>query len=59
MAVHLKIQPACLRVVTAVRRVWPESAPLFLRISATDWIDGGGTWHNPSNSRETCRSASA
>src|SRR5580704_6905931 len=28
-------------VVTAVRRVWPESAPLFLRISATDWIDGG------------------
>jgi 2,4-dienoyl-CoA reductase-like NADH-dependent reductase (Old Yellow Enzyme family) len=28
-------------VVTAVRSVWPESAPLFLRISATDWIDGG------------------
>ena len=28
-------------VITAVRRVWPESAPLFLRISATDWIDGG------------------
>ena len=28
-------------VVTAVRRVWPESAPLFLRISATDWIEGG------------------
>jgi len=27
-------------VVTAVRRVW-QSAPLFLRISATDWIDGG------------------
>jgi 2,4-dienoyl-CoA reductase-like NADH-dependent reductase (Old Yellow Enzyme family) len=25
----------------AVRRVWPESAPLFRRISATDWIDGG------------------
>src|SRR6267143_454497 len=25
----------------AARRVWPESAPLFLRISATDWIDGG------------------
>jgi len=38
-------------VVTAVRRVWPESAPLFLRISATDWIDGGWDWHNPSNSR--------
>jgi 2,4-dienoyl-CoA reductase-like NADH-dependent reductase (Old Yellow Enzyme family) len=28
-------------VVTAIRRVWPESAPLFLRISATDWIEGG------------------
>jgi len=28
-------------VVSAIRRVWPESAPLFLRISATDWIDGG------------------
>jgi 2,4-dienoyl-CoA reductase-like NADH-dependent reductase (Old Yellow Enzyme family) len=28
-------------VITAVRRVWPESAPLFLRISATDWIEGG------------------
>jgi 2,4-dienoyl-CoA reductase-like NADH-dependent reductase (Old Yellow Enzyme family) len=28
-------------VVVAVRRVWPESAPLFLRISATDWIEGG------------------
>src|SRR5260370_3832886 len=24
-----------------MRRVWPESAPLFLRISSTDWIDGG------------------
>jgi 2,4-dienoyl-CoA reductase-like NADH-dependent reductase (Old Yellow Enzyme family) len=28
-------------VVTAIRRVWPESAPLFLRISSTDWLDGG------------------
>jgi len=28
-------------VIAAVRRVWPESAPLFLRISATDWIEGG------------------
>ena len=30
-------------VVTAVRRVWPERYPLFLRISATDWTDGGWT----------------
>ena len=28
-------------VVGAVRRVWPERAPLFVRISATDWVDGG------------------
>ncbi|MFA5909643.1 MAG: NADH:flavin oxidoreductase/NADH oxidase [Vicinamibacterales bacterium] len=28
-------------VVTAVRGVWPEQLPLFVRISATDWIEGG------------------
>jgi 2,4-dienoyl-CoA reductase-like NADH-dependent reductase (Old Yellow Enzyme family) len=28
-------------VVRAVRAVWPEQAPLFVRISATDWVDGG------------------
>lgn len=28
-------------VVEAVRRVWPERFPLFLRISATDWVGGG------------------
>ena len=28
-------------VVQAVRRSWPKGAPLFVRISATDWIDGG------------------
>jgi 2,4-dienoyl-CoA reductase-like NADH-dependent reductase (Old Yellow Enzyme family) len=27
--------------VAAVRRVWPEEKPLWLRISATDWVDGG------------------
>jgi 2,4-dienoyl-CoA reductase-like NADH-dependent reductase (Old Yellow Enzyme family) len=30
-------------VVTAVRRVWPDSCPLFTRISATDWVEGGWT----------------
>jgi len=30
-------------VVTAVRKVWPEEYPLFLRISATDWVEGGWT----------------
>ncbi len=28
-------------VVRAVRRVWPERLPLFVRLSATDWADGG------------------
>lgn len=30
-----------LEVVDAVRREWPESLPLFVRISVTDWADGG------------------
>jgi 2,4-dienoyl-CoA reductase-like NADH-dependent reductase (Old Yellow Enzyme family) len=28
-------------VVEAVRREWPERLPLFVRISATDWVEGG------------------
>lgn len=28
-------------VVEAVRQVWPERCPLFVRISATDWVEGG------------------
>jgi 2,4-dienoyl-CoA reductase-like NADH-dependent reductase (Old Yellow Enzyme family) len=31
----------CLEIVDAVRRVWPEGRPLFVRISATDWTAGG------------------
>ena len=30
-----------LEVFTAVRKVWPESKPLGVRISASDWIEGG------------------
>ncbi len=30
-------------VVECVRRRWPERLPLFLRISATDWVEGGWT----------------
>ena len=30
-------------VVDAVRRVWPEKYPLFLRVSASDWTEGGWT----------------
>jgi 2,4-dienoyl-CoA reductase-like NADH-dependent reductase (Old Yellow Enzyme family) len=28
-------------VIAAVREVWPSELPLWLRISATDWADGG------------------
>jgi 2,4-dienoyl-CoA reductase-like NADH-dependent reductase (Old Yellow Enzyme family) len=30
-----------LEVFSAVRKVWPEAKPLLVRISASDWIDGG------------------
>jgi 2,4-dienoyl-CoA reductase-like NADH-dependent reductase (Old Yellow Enzyme family) len=32
-----------LEVVGAVREVWPGELPLFVRISATDWAEGGWT----------------
>ncbi len=41
-----------LEVVDAVRGVWPERLPLFVRISATDWADGG--W-NPDESVELAK----
>ncbi len=28
-------------IVTDIRTIWPEKFPLFLRISATDYVDGG------------------
>ena len=28
-------------IVVAVRSSWPKDAPLFVRISATDWVEGG------------------
>ena len=30
-------------VVEAIRRVWPDRHPLLLRVSSTDWADGGWT----------------
>ncbi len=30
-----------LEVARAVRAAWPEALPLFVRISATDWVEGG------------------
>lgn len=32
-----------LEVTEAVRKVWPEHLPLSVRISATDWVEGGWT----------------
>jgi 2,4-dienoyl-CoA reductase-like NADH-dependent reductase (Old Yellow Enzyme family) len=32
-----------LRVIDAVRQVWPEQKPLLVRVSATDWAAGGLT----------------
>jgi 2,4-dienoyl-CoA reductase-like NADH-dependent reductase (Old Yellow Enzyme family) len=31
----------CREIVAAIRSNWPERAPLFVRISATDWVEGG------------------
>jgi 2,4-dienoyl-CoA reductase-like NADH-dependent reductase (Old Yellow Enzyme family) len=31
----------CREVVAAVRSAWPKELPLFVRISATDWVGGG------------------
>ena len=31
----------CREIVAAVRSEWPKELPLFLRISSTDWVNGG------------------
>jgi 2,4-dienoyl-CoA reductase-like NADH-dependent reductase (Old Yellow Enzyme family) len=31
----------CLEVTAAVRSVWPENLPVFVRLSCTDWKEGG------------------
>ena len=38
-------------VVGAVRDVWPDHRPLFVRISATDWLDGRESWDLDSSIR--------
>ena len=43
-----------LETIDAVRAVWPERLPLWLRISATDWTEGG--WH-VEDAIELCRRA--
>jgi 2,4-dienoyl-CoA reductase-like NADH-dependent reductase (Old Yellow Enzyme family) len=34
-----------LRIARAVRATWPEDRPLFVRVSANDWVEGG--WDLP------------
>ena len=41
-----------LKVTAAVRKVWPENLPLFVRISCTDWVENG--W-DLSQSIDFCR----
>ncbi len=38
-----------LEVAGAVRGAWPEAFPVFVRISATDWVEGG--WDLPQSIR--------
>lgn len=45
-----------LEVVAAVRQNWPENLPLAVRISCTDWVEGGWT---PDESVELARRAKA
>lgn len=37
-----RIRIVC-EVVSAVRKVWPDEYPLWMRVSATDWTEGGWT----------------
>jgi 2,4-dienoyl-CoA reductase-like NADH-dependent reductase (Old Yellow Enzyme family) len=32
-----------MEIATAIRAMWPETWPLFVRLSATDWAEGGWT----------------
>lgn len=32
-----------IEVTVAIKSVWPETLPLFVRISASDWVEGGWT----------------
>ena len=38
-------------VTEAVREVWPEDKPVFVRISATDWIEGQESWDPDQSAR--------
>jgi 2,4-dienoyl-CoA reductase-like NADH-dependent reductase (Old Yellow Enzyme family) len=50
---------APLEVVDAVRTVWPDEKPLFLRISATDWLPERASWDLAQSIRFADRAAAA
>ncbi|MGV8056848.1 MAG: NADH:flavin oxidoreductase/NADH oxidase [Smithellaceae bacterium] len=41
-----------LRIAEAVRKAWPENLPVFVRVSATDWAEGG--WDLPQTIKFVC-----
>ena len=44
MVVHLKtVSGFWLRYWSSIKEIWPEDLPIFVRISATDWTEGGWT----------------
>jgi 2,4-dienoyl-CoA reductase-like NADH-dependent reductase (Old Yellow Enzyme family) len=43
----------CLDIADAVRRAWPDRLPVFVRISSTDWVDGG--WDIEQSVELACR----
>ena len=38
------LEAPAVRVVAAVREVWPDGKPVFVRISATDWLPDRDSW---------------
>lgn len=46
-----------LEVVDAVRKVWPDSLPLFFRVSATDWLEENDDPRTGWNSEDAVRLA--
>ena len=46
-----------LEVIDAVRAVWPDEKPVFLRISATDWLDDRPSWNLDQSIRFADRAA--
>ena len=48
-----------LEVIEAVREVWPDEKPLFVRISATDWLDDRESWDLEQSTRFADRAAEA